>query len=78
MEIVTVVKKENKWVVMDGGIAFDSFNTKEEADEQAKLLEKAKQVVADIETYADQVINRLTPKERTFLREYAGNIEIEI
>jgi len=74
-----VVKKGDKWEVLLGGLAYDSFEDESKARRFAKLLEKAEKTIEDIRELAEDIINKLTHEERRFLYEYTnGSIEVEV
>ena len=72
----TVQKRmhKNKWVVLDPliTVSFDFFDTKEEAEFQAGLLNAAEEAVEDITNYANEALSKLSPAAREYLYEYVG------
>jgi len=68
-----------EWVVIDDSIVFDSFETEDEANHVAELLRKAHKVRDDIQDYADEKLETLSPEEKEFFRKFAGRtLEIEV
>lgn len=61
---------KNQWVVLEGGMAYDYFNTKEEANEICDLLNKTEEVLEDIQYYVTEKYQELTPKQQEFFKSY--------
>jgi len=63
-----------KWVVLDPliTISFDFFDTKEEAEFQAGLLNAAEEAVETITSFANEILSKLSPAAREYLYEYVG------
>jgi len=70
---------KGEWAVHEGAIVYDYYKTQEEAEKEARLINKVTKVVEDIEDCADEHLGELTEEERSFLRRFYGEkIEIEI
>lgn len=74
---------KGKWIVLEtfgkNGVIWGYFDNQKMAEEEAKMLNVAEEVIDDITSYAEKLIGKLSIEEREFLRRYTeGKIEIEV
>ena len=66
---------KGEWAVMEKGITpiiFEYCKTEEEAIEKARLINKAEEVIDEINTFIDETLEELSTSDREMLKDYLG------